>query len=174
MTHSISASRTAANSNVRIGRRGRSLERDCHTLRLFRSAPARQRTTRLFTALTCLTLGLLASLPASSDPPMLAHYQISIREGGKLNTIQTASNVTFGVPIEYKVKKYELLLVFDAKDANAYVLTISLASLASPEQVIVKGSFKGRLSDPNVGPLDFNMEQNGVKVSGAVALSTLK
>lgn len=175
MTDGISASRTAADSSFRIDRRAGGLgHRYCHTACPFRSARARQRTAWFLGELTGLTLGLLAWLPANCAQPMLAHYQITIREGSNLNTIQTASDVTFGVPIECRVKKYELSLVFDAKDANAYVLTVSLAYLASPEQAIVRGSFNGRLSDPKVGPLDFNMEQNGVKVSGAVALSTLK
>jgi hypothetical protein len=45
--------------------------------------------------------------------------------------------------------------------------------MTSPNEVMVKRSFNGRLVGVDVGPLEFEVEQGGVKVSGAIAVSSL-
>lgn len=83
------------------------------------------------------------------------------------------SEVTSGTPIEYELGKYKLSLLIDVGQSNTYVLTVSLAPLTSPEDILVKGTFNGSLVDSNVGPLEFDLEQSGLRVSGAIALSSL-
>ena len=65
------------------------------------------------------------------------------------------------------------MLSIDVGESGTYVLTVSLAPRASPDDVTVKRSFDGRFVGANVGPLEFEVEQSGVKVSGAIAVSSL-
>src|SRR5262249_51795774 len=114
-----------------------------------------------------LALGALAT----SAERLRAHYEINVAEGTDLKRIQSTSEVTSGKPIEFDLAKYKLALQIDVGEASAYVLTVSLAPSASPSEVFVKKTFHGSRVSANVGPLEFEVEQNGVKVSGAIALS---
>ena len=108
-----------------------------------------------------------------ADDRLRAHYQLELQEGTDLKRVQMTSNVTPGTPIEYELAKYRLSLLIDVGQSNTYVLTVSLAPLASPEDILVKRSFNGSFVDANVGPLEFELEQGGVRVSGAIALSSV-
>jgi hypothetical protein len=112
----------------------------------------------------------IATSAAGADR-LRAHYEVNVREGTDLKTVQSASEVTPGVPIEFSLDKYRLALLIDLSQSSTYVLTVSLAPLASPKDVLVKGAFNGSLVGASAGPLEFDMEQNGLKVSGAIALS---
>jgi len=112
----------------------------------------------------------IATSAAGADR-LRAHYEINVREGTDLKTVQSASDVTPGVPIELSLDKYKLALLIDLSQSSAYVLTVSLAPVASPKDLLVKGTFNGSLVGANAGPLEFDMDQNGLKVSGAIALS---
>jgi len=100
-----------------------------------------------------------------------AHYELNVREGTDLKTVQSASDVTPGAPIEVALDNYKLALVIDLSRSTTYVLTVSLARAASPKDVLVKGTFNGSLVGASGGPLEFNLAQNGLEVSGAIALS---
>jgi hypothetical protein len=102
-----------------------------------------------------------------------AHYEINVREGTDLKTVQSASEVTPGMPIELALDKYRLALLIDLSQSSTYVLTVSLAPVASPKDVLVKGTFNGSLVGANAGPLEFDIDQNGLRLSGAIALSVV-
>ena len=121
----------------------------------------------LATSVICFAL---ASSVAAADR-MRAHYELNVREGTDLKTVQSSSDVTPGVPIEVALDKYRLALMIDLEQSSTYVLTVSLTPAASPRDVLVKGTFNGSLVGANAGPLEFDLNQNGLKVSGAIALS---
>jgi hypothetical protein len=118
-----------------------------------------------------LSIALAVSATAYSADRLRAHYELNVREGTDLKTVQYASDVKSDVPIEIALDKYKVVLLFDVAPANSYVLTVSLISASSSSDVIVKGTFNGSLVGSNAGPLEFDLERNGVKLSGAVALS---
>jgi hypothetical protein len=82
--------------------------------------------------------------------------------------------VISGTPIEHDVAKYKVVLLIDVGESDTYVLTVSLVPAASPKDVLMKREFNGTLVGSTVGPLEFNVEQNGVKVFGAIALSVAR
>ena len=108
---------------------------------------------------------------ADAADRLRAHYELNVREGAELKTVQSASDVTPAAPIEVALDKYKLALVIDLSRSTTYVLTVSLARAASPKDVLVKGTFNGSLVGASGGPLEFNLAQNGLEVSGAIALS---
>ena len=115
----------------------------------------------------------IATCAAGADR-LRVHYELNLREGTDLKTVQQASDVTPGVPIELSLDKYKVALLIDLSQSSTYVLTVSLAPVASPKDVLVKGAFNGSLVGANAGPLEFDMDQNGVRVSGAIALSFVR
>jgi hypothetical protein len=117
-----------------------------------------------------LTAFAIATSAAGADR-LRAHYEVNVREGTDLKTVQSAADVTSGAPIEVALDKYKLALVIDLGQSSTYVLTVSLAPAASPNNVLVKGTFSGSLVAANAGPLAFELDQDGLKVSGALALS---
>ncbi len=117
---------------------------------------------------------LAIATSATGADRLRAHYQLNVREGTDVKTVQSVSEVTPGVPIEFALDKYQLALVIDLGGSSTYVLTVSLAPVASPKDVLVKGTFNGGLVGANAGPLEFDMDQNGLKVSGAIALSVVR
>jgi len=114
------------------------------------------------------------AMPAAGADRLRAHYELNVREGTDLKTVQQASDVTPGVPIEFALDKYQLALLIDLSTSSTYVLTVSLAPVARPKDVLVKGTFNGTLVGAKAGPLEFDLDQNGVKVSGAIALSFVR
>jgi len=108
---------------------------------------------------------------ATGADRLRAHYEINLREGTYLKRVQSASEVTPGMPIELSLDKYRLALLIDLSQSTTYVLTVSVAPAASPKDVLIKGTFNGTLVGANAGPLEFDMDQNGLEVSGAIALS---
>ena len=121
-----------------------------------------------------LVLGGALSASAYGADRLRAHYEINVQEGTDLKVVQTTSEVTSGTPIEFDLTKYRLSLLIDVGQSDTYVLTVSLAPVASPKDVFARGTFNGRLVAANVGPLEFNLEQHGVKVTGAIALSAIR
>src|SRR4029079_4652261 len=61
--------------------------------------------------------------------------------------------------------------LIELSQSSTYMLTVSLARAASPKDVLVKGTLNGSLVAASAGPLEFNLDQNGIEVSGAIALS---
>jgi hypothetical protein len=114
--------------------------------------------------------GAIALSVAAADR-LRAHYELNVREGTSLKTVQSFSDVTPGVPIEVALDKYKLALSIDVGQSSTYVLAVSVAPAASPNDVLVKGTFNGSLVAASSGPLEFDLDQNGLKVSGAIALS---
>jgi hypothetical protein len=120
--------------------------------------------------LTSVISFALASSVAAADR-LRAHYELNVREGTDLKTVQSSSDVTPGVPIEVALGKYKVALVIDLEQSSKYAFTVSLAPAASPKDVLVKGTFNGSLVAASSGPLEFDLDQNGLKMSGAIALS---
>lgn len=118
-----------------------------------------------------LTIACAIATSAAGADRLRAHYELNVREGADLKTVQAASDVTPGTPIEVALDEYKLALVIDLGQSSTYVLTVSLARAASPKDVLVKGTFNGSLVAASAGPLEFNLDQNGLEVSGAIALS---
>jgi hypothetical protein len=116
-------------------------------------------------------IALAIATSAAGADRLRAHYEVNVREGTDLKTVQSASEVTPGVPIEVALDKYRLVLLIDLEQSSTYVLTVSLAPVASAKDVLVKGTFNGSLVGANAGPLEFDIDQNGLRVSGAIALS---
>jgi hypothetical protein len=113
----------------------------------------------------------LISMSAAGADRLRAHYELNVRAGTDVKTVQQAQDVTPGVPIEFALDKYKLALLIDLTQSSTYVLTVSLAPVSSPKDVLVKGTFNGTLVGANAGPLEFDLDQNGVRVFGAIALS---
>ena len=120
-----------------------------------------------------VTIGLVVASLATSAERIRAHYELNVQDGTDLKRVETSSEVTPGTPIKYDLGKYTLLLLIDVGESEKYVLTVSLVPMTSPNEVMVKRSFNGRLVGVDVGPLEFEVEQGGVKVSGAIAVSSL-
>jgi len=118
-----------------------------------------------------MALVLAVATSAAGADRLRAHYELNVREGADVKTVQQASDVTPGVPIELSLDKYKVALLIDLSQSGTYVLTVSLAPVASPKDVLVKGTFNGSLVGANAGPLEFDMDKNGLRVSGAIALS---
>lgn len=57
---------------------------------------------------------------------------------------------------------------------DAYVLKVSLLAKGDPDVAVVTTAFNGRLSSRENGPMEFEVEQNGVKVSGAIAVTRME
>jgi hypothetical protein len=122
------------------------------------------------TSVICLAV----VLPAAAAERLRAHYELNVRAGTDLKRVQASSDVTPGIPIEVALDKYKVALAIDLKEPDAYVLTVSAAAAASPKEVLAKGTFKGSLVGASSGPLEFDLDQNGLKVSGAIALSFVR
>lgn len=120
-----------------------------------------------------IAIGLVFAVSVVGAERLRAHYELNVQEGADLKRIEMASDVTPGTPIEYDLGVYRLSMSIDVGSSGAYVLTVSLAPLATPNELLVKRSFNGTIVGSNVGPLEFEVEQGSVKVSGAMALSSL-
>jgi hypothetical protein len=122
-----------------------------------------------------LLLGIALTVIASVQGAdrIRANYQLDVHEGSDLKRVQMASDVVPGTPIEYDLAKYRLSMSIDIGPSNTYVLTVWLAPVEAPKDVLVKRSFDGSFVNASVGPLEFEVEQNGVRVSGAMAISSV-
>jgi hypothetical protein len=123
--------------------------------------------------LVLIAIGLVVGASAIGAERIRAHCELDVQEGTDLKRVEMSSDVTPGVPIKYDLGAYTLLLSIDIGESETYVLTVFLAPLQSPDEALVKRSFNGRLVGANVGPLEFEIEQSGLKVSGAIAVSSL-
>jgi hypothetical protein len=128
---------------------------------------------RRFSHLFLPIVGLVMNSSSICAEPVRAHYQLNVQEGADLKRVAMSSDLTSGVPIKYDLGKYSLLLLIDVGESEAYVLTVSLAPLTSPNEVMLKRSFNGKFVGANQGPLEFETEHNGVKLFGAIAVSRL-
>ena len=116
-------------------------------------------------------IGFAIAMSAAGADRLRARYELNVREGTDLKTVRSASDVTPGVPIELSLDKYRLALLIDLSQSSTYILTVSVAPVSSPKDVRVKGTFNGSLVGAHAGPLEFDIDQNGLEVSGAIALS---
>jgi hypothetical protein len=57
-------------------------------------------------------------------------------------------------------------------DGEAFMLTVELFAKGAPDEPVVSGVFNGRLTGPQVGPLEFELERNGTKVAGAITVTS--
>jgi hypothetical protein len=125
--------------------------------------------------LAFLLTALLYALPGNCATHFRAHYQLNVEYGGENKTVTFAQEVQPDVPAKYVFRKYIVLFNISPPDsAGAYVLTILLDSVASQKNSMAKGVFNGRVSGPEEGPLEFSMDHDGVKVSGAVSLAAIE
>ena len=120
-----------------------------------------------------LLSALVLALPAFAQVPegLRANYQVSLREGNLSQTIRAASDVVPGQPIAYAMGRYRISLTIELGKVDDYVLKVAVASLGQPTEILATGSFKGSLVREKQGPLEFRLEEKGIRVSGALALS---
>ena len=108
-----------------------------------------------------------------------ARYEVNVADGSDVKTIRAASDVTLDKPIEFEFANYTISLTFtiDPTLSDEYSLTVSLASSTSSASSlripIITQSFRSKLVGRDNGPLEFRIEENGINVFGAVALSSI-
>jgi hypothetical protein len=125
--------------------------------------------------LTFLLAALLYALPADCATLFRAHYQLNAQYGSENKVVTFAQEVQPNVPAKYEFGKYVVLFNISAPDLDgAFVLTIVLDSVPSQRNSMSKAVFNGRLSGPESGPLEFSMDHDGVKVSGAMSLAPIE
>lgn len=99
-------------------------------------------------------------------------------EKGQNKMIRSISSaVVSEVPIIIKQGEQfiSLLFIIESPPSNKYSLTVSLSS--NPKTVggfstkVLTKTFQSSLVDRENGPLEFETEQNGIKIGGAVAIS---
>lgn len=128
---------------------------------------------RSFMLIACLALTLVLVSPGNCSDTLRAHYEINVQDSTDRMTVRMASDLTPGAPIEHYLGKYRLALVIDVVGDNAYILEVSLFPKRSVGDTVLEGVFNGLLAGPNAGPLEFEVEEKGARVSGAIMVSSM-
>lgn len=124
--------------------------------------------------LACLVLALAIATPGKCEDRLRVHSEINVQDATDLKTVRISSNQSSGAPFVSDLGKYRLILVIDDVEADAYVLKMSLLTRGDPDTNILEAAFNGRLSSSENGPMDFVAEQNGIKVSGAISVTSME
>jgi hypothetical protein len=125
--------------------------------------------------LSFLLAALFYVIPGYCETHYRAHYQLNVKYGDENKVVTFAQEVQPNVPTKYEFGKYIVLFNISVPDSSgAYALTILLDSVPSEKDSIAKGVFNGRMSGPEEGPLEFSLDHNGVKVSGAMSLAPVE
>ena len=146
----------------------------------------------LFKLILCLALLCSVTATGNCDPSYRLHFEVTVEEGAGKRTIRTSSDVVSGVPLAFKTGRNILSLLFSVEPppSDEFLLTVSLSpiekiahDLSTPLSTrpaldsnvsLLKQTFHSRLVGGKNGPFEFEMEQNGCKVSGVIALSLLR
>jgi hypothetical protein len=105
------------------------------------------------------------------------HGEVHYEEGQNISSRSIPSDVVSGVPIILKggAKTISLLFNIEPPPSVKYSLTVSL--LTNPKSVdgfsstLLTNTFQSNLVGGNHGPLEFKMEQNGIKMEGVIGIS---
>ena len=114
------------------------------------------------------------AVAATGAERYLAHYEINLDDGASVKTVKSSCYFTSGMPSVDELDKYTVMLTIEAGPTSDYVLTVAVkssATAANTNTTEFSQSFNGRLSGPSNGPMEFQMQQHGLKVYGAIALS---
>lgn len=124
---------------------------------------------------------VMCSIVANGDcaESYRVHGEVYVVDGQDKSTRAIPSDVVSGVPLILNdgEKSFSLVFVFEPPPSVKYSLTVSL--LANPKSVdgfsttLVSDTFQSSLVGGNKGPLEFKMEQNGIKVGGIVGISSI-
>ena len=141
----------------------------------------------------CLVLICLAAVTANCAESYRTHLEVTVEDGAGKAGAGGPFDVVSGVPLMIDIGDKSLSLLFSIEPSPSieYSLTVSLspkqnstrASTMSLSQKatsthassipLLSQTFHSRLVGGETGPLEFEMEQNGFKVSGVVALSLI-
>ena len=115
----------------------------------------------------------LLAVPAMGQAPegLRANYQVNLREGNLSQTVRATSAVVPGRPIAYAMGRYRISLIIEIGATEDYELKVIVAPLGRPAEILASGNFKGNLVRAGKGPLEFSLEEKGVRVTGALALT---
>ena len=116
------------------------------------------------------------SMTATSAERFRAHYEVNIDDGISVKTVKTTCYITSGTPVLSELAANKLSLTVDIGPADEYTLTVALTPVAagsSADTPLISQSFNGRLAGPSNGPLEFQMQQNDLKIYGAITLSAI-
>ena len=105
-----------------------------------------------------------------------AHYEVNVDDGNSVKTVRTSCFMTSGTPIVNEMGENNLSLTIEVDQASEYTLTVALTPMvaaASSDAPLVSQSFTGQLARQTKGPLEFSMNKDGLKIYGAIGLSSL-
>lgn len=117
----------------------------------------------------CAAVVAGASAPLGAAPPIRAHYEIVLENGGGRWAAQTSANVVSGQPIEHDLGQYRLALTPVIGPSGEYTLEVSIGLLpGAPDTIHVPGTedFRGVLGYP----LEFESVRGDARVSGAIMM----
>jgi hypothetical protein len=98
-------------------------------------------------------------------------------DGQDKATRSLRSRVVSGVPviIEQRGQIISLMFIIEPPPSNKYSLTVSL--MTNPKSTdgisttLIKNTYQSTLVGGQNGPLEFEMEKNGIKISGVIGLA---
>lgn len=126
-----------------------------------------------------LIIGFLVAVTGDCAEIYRTHFEINVEVSTGKRTLSGPSDVASGVPLTFEIGEQSLSLVFSVEppSSDMYSLTISLSPKAKPINALstlpLIQTFHAPLVGGKNGPLAFKIEQNGVKVYGEVALSSI-
>ena len=114
------------------------------------------------------------AMAATGAERYLAHYEINLDDGASVKTVKSSCYFTPGMPRVDELDKYTVTLTIETGPTSDYVLAVAVKSsgtTTNTDAMEFSQSFNGRLSGSSNGPMEFQMQQHGLKVYGAIALS---
>ena len=135
---------------------------------------------KTFFQIFLLVIVCLTAVTGNCGEIYRTHFEINVEDDMGKKTLNGPSNIISGVPLTFETDNRSLSLVFSVESppSNMYLLTVSLSPKASSRNASsippLIQTFHAPLVGEKNGPLKFKMEQNGIKVYGAVALSLIR
>ena len=135
---------------------------------------------KIFFQIIFLIIGCLTAVTGNCGEIYRTHFEINVEDDMGKKTLSFPSNVISGAPLIFEIGNRSLSLVFSVEPppSNMYLLTVSLSPKASSRNAssipLLIQTFHAPLVGEKNGPLKFKMEQNGIKIYGAIALSLIR
>jgi hypothetical protein len=101
-------------------------------------------------------------------------------DGQNKATRSLRSRVASGVPviIEQRGQIISLMFIIEPPPSNKYSLTVSLmTNPKSADEIsttLIQNTYQSTLVGGENGPLEYEMEKNGIKISGVIGLATYR
>ncbi len=134
---------------------------------------------KTFNQVLCLVLicSVVATGNCAESYRYRVHGEVHYEEGQNKSSRSIPSDVVSGVPIILKGgdKTISLVFIVEPPPSDKYSLTVSL--LTNPKSAdgfstaVLTSTFHSRLVGGEQGPLEFESEQNGIKMSGVIGIS---